>query len=70
MTKMAYATTNTTYARPFGFDTNRVFRMIADWRLYRRTLVELETMNDRELADLGLSRYNLRAVAREAVYGA
>ncbi len=44
-------------------------RMIADWRLYRRTLDELNGMSDRELSDLGLSRHVVRQVARDSVYG-
>lgn len=41
----------------------------ADNRLYARTLRELESLGDRELADLGLSRSSLRDVAHQAVYG-
>ena len=67
---MAYVASNTTFARPVGIDTTRIFKVFADWRLYRRTLAELNTMTDRELADLGLSRFQIPAVAREAVYGA
>ena len=71
MTEMAYAAANANVAaRPFGFDATRLVRAFADWRLYRRTLAELGAMTERELADLGLSRYQLPAVAREAVYGA
>ena len=40
----------------------------ADNRLYPRTLRELESLGDRELADLGLSRSSLRDVAYQAVY--
>ena len=40
----------------------------ADNRLYARTLRELESLGDRELADLGLSRSSLRDVAYQAVY--
>ena len=37
---------------------------------YRRTLTELENLTDRELADLGLSRHQIRSVAyREAYRG-
>ena len=39
-------------------------------RIYMKTLAELETLNERELADLGMSRYDLPAVAKEAAYGA
>lgn len=41
----------------------------AKWRLYRRTLSELEDLNARELADLGLTRSGLHAAARASVYG-
>lgn len=39
------------------------------WRLYRRTLDELSALSNRDLADLGLSRASIRAVAFEAAYG-
>ena len=42
---------------------------LADWRLYRATLDELRALNDRELADLGLSRHSIRDIAYESVYG-
>lgn len=48
----------------------RLNAAIADYRLYRRTLGELEALSDRELRDLGISRLSVRDVAREAVYGA
>lgn len=38
----------------------------AAYQTYRRTLAELETLNDRELNDIGLSRWDIRRVAREA----
>jgi uncharacterized protein YjiS (DUF1127 family) len=34
-------------------------------RIYRDTLAELESLNDRELADIGLSRVQIRDIARE-----
>jgi uncharacterized protein YjiS (DUF1127 family) len=37
--------------------------------VYRTTLNELSNLNGRELADLGMSRGSLRAVAYEAAYG-
>ncbi|UYV36022.1 DUF1127 domain-containing protein [Rhodobacteraceae bacterium D3-12] len=39
------------------------------WRLYHRTISELSDISPRDLAELGLSRSNLRAAAYEAVYG-
>lgn len=38
------------------------------YRLYRRTLVELQTLGARELDDLGLNRSMLQRVAYQAVY--
>lgn len=37
---------------------------------YRRTRLELDALTDRELDDLGMSRWQIDAVARRAVYGA
>lgn len=42
---------------------------IARYRVYRETVLELSTLSERELADLGLSRGTVRAVAYEAAYG-
>ncbi|AHM05711.1 hypothetical protein roselon_03455 [Roseibacterium elongatum DSM 19469] len=41
----------------------------ANWRMYRRTLAELQALSGRELADLGLNRSLLRRAALEAAYG-
>lgn len=38
-------------------------------RLYVQTLNELSRLNDRELADLGISRLSIAQVAHEAAYG-
>lgn len=40
-----------------------------DFRAYHATLSELKALSDRQLADLGLGRSGLRAIARQAVYG-
>ncbi len=37
---------------------------INDWRSYRRTVNELSALSDRELNDLGISRADIRFVAR------
>jgi uncharacterized protein YjiS (DUF1127 family) len=42
---------------------------VANYREYLATYEELNALTDRELADLGLSRLNVREVAREAIYG-
>ena len=34
------------------------------WRRYRACVRELEQLSDRELADLGLQRYDIESVAR------
>jgi len=52
-----------------GF-VERARKAWTDYRLYRRTLGELQALNERELRDLGLSRLSIRDVAYESVYGA
>ncbi len=47
----------------------RLRAWFTDWQLYRATLDELQSLNDRELADLGLSRHSIRDIAYESVYG-
>lgn len=62
---------------PASFETSaaggilaRVSNAIANYKLYRRTIGELQSLNNRELQDLGLSRFSIRQVAYDAVYGA
>lgn len=55
-------------------DTNggffgRARKAVADYKLYRQTLNELDSLSNRELRDLGLSRFSVRQVAYDAVYG-
>ena len=38
-----------------------------NWRLYRETISELSRLSNRELADLGISRGEIRSVARRAI---
>lgn len=38
-------------------------------RIYVQTLTELRALSDRDLADLGLHRSLIRAVAKDAAYG-
>jgi uncharacterized protein YjiS (DUF1127 family) len=47
----------------------RLGRRLADYRLYRQTYDELAALSDRELADLGLTRHQVREVALATVYG-
>jgi uncharacterized protein YjiS (DUF1127 family) len=70
---MAYL--NSTRATSFGIGERiaTVFRSIRDAmqrrRVYQQTLRELNTLSNRELADLGLHRAMLTRVAIEAAYG-
>ena len=38
-------------------------------RVYRQTLNELKSLTDRDLADLGIARSMIGAIAMEAAYG-
>ena len=38
-------------------------------KIYAQTVAELESLTDRELADLGISRLAISDLAREAAYG-
>jgi uncharacterized protein YjiS (DUF1127 family) len=60
---------------PIGFRTGRLaaayrstVERIAMYRLYRRTLSELQELGDRELKDLGLNRSMLRSIAYKTAY--
>ena len=65
---MTYELGNTGAAGLSGL-VARISKSLADYRLFRQTVDELEALNDRELADLGLSRLSVRDVAYESVYG-
>lgn len=41
----------------------------AQRKVYRDTLRELEGLTDRDLADLGMHRANIKSVAYQAAYG-
>jgi uncharacterized protein YjiS (DUF1127 family) len=65
---MAHAATLNSSAHANGL-FNRVRTAISQYQSYRHTLGELNSLNNRELADLGLARSNLRDAARTAAYG-
>jgi uncharacterized protein YjiS (DUF1127 family) len=44
-----------------------IARSYKNWRTYRNTLLELDRLSNRDLADLGISRADIRSVARSAV---
>ena len=46
----------------------RLRQSFADYREYLATYEELNALSDRRLADMGISRPNIREIARAAVY--
>ncbi len=70
---MAYA--NTTRVAGFGlverFNTFRaeLADRSAKLSVYRQTVSELAAMSDRDLADIGIARGMIEAIALEAAYG-
>lgn len=70
---MAYANDMNSAAQVRSSSFGGLFKSISErfarYRVYRETMQELSQLNDRDLADLGLSRASLRAVAYEAAYG-
>lgn len=40
---------------------------IATWKRYSRTVSELQSLSNRELADLGIMRSDIQRVAKDAV---
>jgi uncharacterized protein YjiS (DUF1127 family) len=46
--------------------TNRIVRTYRNWRKYRSTYNELMRLSTRDLDDLGISRVDIPAIAREA----
>ena len=45
-----------------------VLSKICAYKLYRQTVSELSELSDRELADLGVARFDIAAVARKACF--
>ena len=70
---MAYVNT-TRVARKGLFDRLLALREtvaanLRQRRLFEDTVRQLDSLTDRDLADLGISRLNIRDIAREAAYG-
>ncbi|KAF0675444.1 DUF1127 domain-containing protein [Profundibacterium mesophilum] len=67
---MAYMNTTRTAGNSFfdGFGTisTDLSRRWARYRMFRRTVSELSELSNRELADLGLHRSSIRAIAADA----
>ena len=51
-------------------DLARLKTAIAKRRAFARTVAELNALPDRDLADLGLCRAQIRSIAMENIYGA
>jgi uncharacterized protein YjiS (DUF1127 family) len=69
---MAHAMTFDPGASGFGGAAGLVARArkaLADHRLYRQTVAELEALSDRDLSDLNVARFAINDVARASVYG-
>ncbi|MEM7723266.1 MAG: DUF1127 domain-containing protein [Pseudomonadota bacterium] len=71
---MAYIAGNRNTPLTLGARLSEIFSGLGEaytqWRVYRRTLAELQDLSDRELDDLGLNRATLRSAAYVAAYGA
>ncbi len=59
--------TNVTSAQGF---VARLIKGVSDYRRFLAIHAELESLSDRSLEDMGLTRSDVSAVARESVYGA
>jgi uncharacterized protein YjiS (DUF1127 family) len=70
---MAYVSSNRTATSSLSIRLAEMVKEASEayiaWRLYRRTLSELQDLSVREMDDLGLNPANLRQAAFEAVYG-
>ncbi|KIN64573.1 hypothetical protein Z946_3465 [Sulfitobacter noctilucicola] len=71
---MAYLNTSAAQGSTFGFRAAAIFQNIAtrirQRRIYNETFDGLSALSNRDLADLGLHRCNLRQIARESAYNA
>jgi len=72
-TTMAYMTGNRTTTMTLGNRLTEIgsqfYESYTAWRLYRRTLSELQDLSVRELNDFGLNPSTLRQAALDAAYG-
>ncbi|WP_341861937.1 DUF1127 domain-containing protein [Gymnodinialimonas sp. 57CJ19] len=70
---MAYETGNRSITASFGQRLadlrDTATEAYNNWRVYHRTLRELQDLSNRELADLGISRSTVTRIAMEAAYG-
>jgi uncharacterized protein YjiS (DUF1127 family) len=70
---MAYVNTSRIARKGFAdrlvVAKDAVLAAISQRRVYARTVAELNSLTDRELTDLGISRLAIPEIAREAAYG-
>jgi len=68
---MAYLTETheTPISIRFSIAASTLVQDIKNYRMYRKTIAELEKLPTSTLIDLGLSRSGIKASARQAVYG-
>ena len=70
---MAYVNTTRIARKGFAdrlaYVKDLVLTAISQRSVYTRTVAELNSLTDRELADLGISRLGIAEIAREAAYG-
>ena len=62
-------THNTPISVRFSSAATSLVKDIKNYRMYRKTIAELENLTYRELDDLGINRSGIKASAKEAVYG-
>jgi uncharacterized protein YjiS (DUF1127 family) len=67
MAMTSQISTRHSVANPLAF-AEALMNRFSRYMMYRRTLNELAGLNDRELADLGLTRSGLRRIAYQAAY--
>jgi uncharacterized protein YjiS (DUF1127 family) len=52
----------------FSMFVSLILSKIRAYNLYRQTVCELTQLSDRELADLGVARFDIARVAREGAF--
>lgn len=58
------------FAQDLSGPRTNLAERFAQYRIYRTTLNELAQLTDRELADMGIHRADIRTITHEATYKA
>lgn len=53
----------------FGKFHDTVIAPVAKWNRYRRTVAQLQALNDRTLSDIGVERWQIEEYAHACVFG-